>query len=192
MAGAAVIIVAIYFIRNSLQLHEYLTDKHFDHMGKLLVLLSLVYLYFNINEYLGPAFKMVGVEGEHITELFVGKYATMYWLVQILGLALPIIVLIFPKGRKPFPILIISFLVILGAWFKRYLIVIPSLQHPYLPIQDVDESFRHYIPTWEEWAITFASFAGVLLIITFLIRIFPVIPIWETAKEEQDIKLKTV
>ena len=192
MAGAAVIIVAIYFIRNSLQLQEYLTDKHFDHMGKLLVLLSLVYLYFNINEYLGPAFKMVGVEGEHITELFVGNYATMYWLVQILGLVIPIIVLIFPQGRKPIPILIISFLVILGAWFKRYLIVIPSLQHPYLPIQDVEESFRHYIPTWEEWAITFASFAGVLLIITFLIRIFPVIPIWETVKEEKEIKMKAI
>ena len=190
--GAAVIIVAIYFIRNSLQLQEYLTDKHFDHMGKLLVLLSLVYLYFNINEYLGPAFKMVGVEGEHITELFVGNYATMYWLVQILGLVIPIIVLIFPQGRKPIPILIISFLVILGAWFKRYLIVIPSLQHPYLPIQDVEESFRHYIPTWEEWAITFASFAGVLLIITFLIRIFPVIPIWETVKEEKEIKMKAI
>ena len=192
MTGAAVIIVAIYFIRNSLQLQEYLTDKHFDHMGKLLVLLSLVYLYFNINEYLGPAFKMVGVEGEHITELFVGNYATMYWLVQILGLVIPIIVLIFPQGRKPIPILIISFLVILGAWFKRYLIVIPSLQHPYLPIQDVEESFRHYIPTWEEWAITFASFAGVLLIITFLIRIFPVIPIWETVKEEKEIKMKAI
>ena len=190
MAGAAVIIVAMYFIRNSLDLREYLTDKHFERMGRLLVLLSLVYLYFNINEYLGPAFKMVGVEGEHITELFFGKYAAMYWLVQIFGLVLPIVVLIFPKGRKPVPILIISFLVILGAWFKRFLIVIPSLQHPYLPIQDVDESYYHYIPTWEEWAITFASFAGVLLIITFLIRIFPVIPIWEMAKEKEDIKTK--
>jgi Ni/Fe-hydrogenase subunit HybB-like protein len=184
MAGAAVIIVAMYFIRNALNLKEYINDKIFDHMGKLLVLLSLVYLYFNINEYLGPAFKMVGVEGEHIIELFFGKYASMYWLVQIFGLILPIVILIFAWGRKPLPMLIISFLVLLGAWFKRFLIVIPSLQHPYLPIQDVDESYRHYIPSWEEWAITFASFAGCLLIITFLIRLLPVIPIWETKKED--------
>ncbi len=184
MAGAAVIIVAMYFIRNSLDLKEYITDKTFDHMGKLLVLLSLVYLYFNINEYLGPAFKMVGVEGEHIIELFVGKYAGMYWLVQIFGLVLPIVILIIPWGRKPIPMVVVSFLVLLGAWFKRFLIVIPSLQHPYLPIQDVDESYRHYIPTWEEWAITFASFAAVLLIITFLVRLLPVIPIWETKGED--------
>lgn len=184
MVGVAVILVAMYFIRKSFQLNEYITDNHFDKMGKLLVLVSLIYLYFNINEYLGPVFKMVGVEGEHITELFFGKYAIMYWLVQIVGLILPIVLLIFNKARKPFPILIISFCVILGAWFKRFLIVIPSLQHPYLPIQDVDESYRHYIPSWEEWSITFASFAGVLLIITIFIRLFPIVPIWETIKEK--------
>ncbi len=185
MAGAAVIIVAMYFIRIALNLKEYLNDKLFDHMGKLLVMLSLVYLYFNINEYLGPAFKMVGVEGEHIIELFFGKYAGMYWMVQIFGLILPIVVMIFKWGRRPLPMLVLSFMILLGAWFKRFLIVIPSLQHPYLPIQDVDESYRHYIPTWEEWAITCASFAAVLLIITFLIRLFPVIPIWELKEEKE-------
>ncbi len=190
MAGAAVIVIAMFFIRRSLKLQEYITDLHFDRMGKLLVLLSLVYLYFNINEYLGPAFKMVGVEGEHITELFFGKYAFMYWLVQIFGMVLPIVVLIFQKARRPLPLLIISFLVIIGAWVKRYLIVIPSLQHPYLPIQDVDESYLHYVPTWEEWAITFASFAGVLLIITVLIKLVPVIPMWEIA-EEEDLKTES-
>ena len=191
MAGAAIIIVAMYFIRNALDLKEYITDKTFDHMGKLLVLLSLVYLYFNLNEYLGPAFKMVGVEGEHIIELFFGTYSGMYWMVQIFGLILPIVLLIPKIGRKPLPMLIISIFVLLGAWLKRFLIVIPSLQHPYLPIQDVDESYRHYYPTWEEWAITFASFAGCLLIITIFIRLVPVIPIWELKKSEnsnQEIK----
>jgi Ni/Fe-hydrogenase subunit HybB-like protein len=184
MVGAGVIVVAMFFIRRTLGLKKYITEKHFDHMGKLLVLLSLVYLYFNINEFLGPAFKMVGVQGEHITELFTGKYAPMYWMVQIFGLILPILVMIPRQGRKPIPILIVSFFIILGAWFKRFLIVIPSLQHPYLPIQNVDESYRHYFPTWEEWAICAASVAGVLLIITLLMKVFPVIPIWEMAEEK--------
>jgi molybdopterin-containing oxidoreductase family membrane subunit len=184
MVGAGVIVVAMFFIRKALGLEKYITEKHFDHMGKLLVLLSLVYLYFNINEFLGPAFKMVGVEGEHITELFTGKYAPMYWMVQIFGLILPILVMLPRQGRKPIPMLIVSFFVIMGAWFKRFLIVIPSLQHPYLPIQNVDESYRHYFPTWEEWAICAASLAGVLLIITLFMKIFPVIPIWEVAEEK--------
>ncbi len=177
MAGAAVIIFAMYIMRTQLNLKKYITSFHFEKMGKLLVLLSLVYLYFNINEYLGPAFKMVGVEGEHITELFTGKYAPMYWFVQLGGLILPIIFMIFKPFRKPLPLFIISLFIILGAWFKRFLIVIPSLQHPYLPIQGVDESYLHYNPTWEEWIITLSSFAWFLLIITVLIKLFPVIPV---------------
>ena len=187
MAGAAVIIVAMYLIRIHLKLKDYITEMHFEKMGRLLVLLSLVYLYFNINEYLGPAFKMVGVEGEHITELFTGKYAPMYWFVQIGGLILPIVLLIFKPFRKPLPIFIISILVVLGAWFKRFLIVIPSLQHPYLPIQNVDESYLHYNPTWEEWAITMSSFAWFLLIITVLIKLFPVIPILKEKLEPETV-----
>lgn len=179
MLGAAVIIIAMYFIRKSFKLEDFITIDHFDKMGKIVVLLSLVYLYFNINEYLGPAFKMVGVEGEHITELFSGSYATMYWLVQIPGLMLPILIMLFKRGRQPFVIMIVSFFILMGAWFKRFLIVIPSLQHPYLPIQDVDESYLHYYPSWEEWSITIASFAGVLLIITVLLKLFPIIPIQE-------------
>jgi molybdopterin-containing oxidoreductase family membrane subunit len=190
MAGAAAIIIAMYIIRLSLNLKKYITERHFENMGKLLVLLSLVYLYFNINEYLGPAFKMVGVEGEHITELFVGKYAPLYWFVQLGGLVFPIILMIFKPFRKPLPIFIISIFVILGAWFKRFLIVIPSLQHPYLPIQGVDESYLHYNPTWEEWAITFSSFAWFLLIITVLIKLFPVIPILKP-KEEQKLNVES-
>ena len=177
--------MAMYLIRKYLKFDAYITNMHFDKMGRLLVLLSLVYLYFNINEYLGPAFKMVGVEGEHITELFVGTYAPMYWFVQLGGLIFPIIFLLFKKMRRPLPMVIISIFVILGAWFKRFLIVIPSLQHPYLPIQGVDESYLHYYPTWEEWAITLASFASLLLMITVLIKLFPVIPIQEDKLESE-------
>lgn len=187
MAGAAAIIFTMYLMRKHLKLEAYITEYHFDKMGRLLVLLSLVYLYFNINEYLGPAFKMVGVEGEHITELFVGKYAPLYWFVQLGGLVFPIILLIIKPFRKPLPLFIISLFVILGAWIKRFLIVIPSLQHPYLPIQGVDESYLHYNPTWEEWAITLSSFAWLLLIITVLIKLFPVIPIQEKKEESKTV-----
>jgi len=192
MLGAAVIIIAMFFVRRSFNLQDFISNDHFDKMGKILVMLSLVYLYFNINEYLGPAFKMVGVEGEHITELFSGDYATMYWLVQIPGLMLPILIMLFKRGRQPFIIMIVSFFVLMGAWFKRFLIVIPSLQHPYLPIQDVDESYLHYYPTWEEWAITLASFAGVLLIISLLLKLFPIIPIQEYINQDKTNKEQTV
>ncbi len=53
-AGVAAVIIAMFIFRKFFNLQDYLTEKHFNLMGKLLVLVSLVYLYFNINEYLVP------------------------------------------------------------------------------------------------------------------------------------------
>ena len=77
-------------------------------------------------------------------------------------------------------------MVVIGAWFKRYLIVTPTLLHPFLPMQEVPEKFKHYFPSWEEWAIAMGSLAGALLIITIFVRIFPIIPIQETITEEHE------
>ena len=88
--------------------------------------------------------------------------------------------------RKPLPITIIAVVVLVGAWFKRYLIVVPVQQHPYLPIQNVPESFHHYTPSVAETMITIASFLLVLIIITVLSKLFPVIPIWEMKESHEN------
>ena len=186
MVGAGGVISAMYILRKSYNLKDFITDDHFDKMGKLLVLLSMVYLYFNINEYFIPAYKMKGTEAEHLHELFTGSYSTMFWSVQILGMMVPIIVLLFAKGRKPLPMFIMSLLVIVGAWFKRFLIVIPTLNHPFFPKDQAPEEWIHYSPTIAEWSITLGTLAGALLIITFFVRYFPIIPIQETYDERNE------
>lgn len=187
MVGCAGVIAVMYVLRNHYNLQKYITEKHFDNMGKLLVLLSLIYLYFNINEYLVGGYKMKVAEGAQLFDLFVGRFAPMFWLVQVGGMLIPIVVLLFTKGRKPIPIFIISLMVVVGAWFKRFLIVTPTLLHPFIPMNSVPEKWTHYSPTFAEWSITCASLAGALLIITIFVRLFPVIPIWEIA-EEQNIE----
>ena len=183
MVGAAGVITAMAVFRQFLNMKAYFTDDHFDKMGRLLVVLSFVYLYFNINEYFIPAYKLKGIESEHLQELFVGNFAPLFWSVQIFGMILPIIVLLFKKGRKPLPMLLMSVLVIVGAWFKRFLIVVPTLNHPYIPIQRVPEDWLHYYPTFQEWFITLGTVTGALLIITLFVRLFPIVPILETAEE---------
>lgn len=184
VAGAAAVIIAMFIFRNKYKLKAYITDYHFDKMGKLLVLVSLVYLYFNLNEYLVPAYKMETAEKAHLDALFTGQYAWMFWLTQIGGLVIPIVLLLFKSMRKPKAITIIAILALLGAWFKRYLIVVPTQLHPFRPIQNVPEYFHHYFPTIYEILITLGAFGLTLMIITFLSKLFPIIPIWELAKEK--------
>jgi len=186
LVGAGGVVVAMYVFRKAYKLEKYITEMHFDKMGKIVVLLALLYLYFNINEYLVPAFKMKKPEEAHLNQLFAGEFAPLFWFAICVGMLIPIAIMLFKKGRKPIPMFIAGVMVVVGAWFKRYLIVTPTLLHPFLPMYNVPQSYHHYFPSWEEWAIAIGSLAGALLVITFFARVFPIIPIHETITEQHE------
>ena len=186
LVGAGGVVIAMYVFRRYYKLEKYITEMHFEKMGKIVVLLALLYLYFNINEYLIPAFKMKKPEEAHLTNLFAGDFAPLFWFAILVGMIIPIIILLFRSGRKPLPMFIVGIMIVVGAWFKRYLIVTPTLLHPFLPMHDSPTSYYHYFPSWEEWAIAVGSLAGALLVITFFARIFPIIPIHETIIEDEN------
>jgi len=183
VCGCAAVIIGMYFYRYNYKLKDYITDSHFDNMGKLLVLVSLIYLYFNLNEYMVPGYKMKKFEAIHLNELLSGAHAFLFWSTQLLGLVIPIILLLFKKMRKPFPMLIIGIFVLVGAWFKRYIIVVPTQEHPYLPIQNVPMNFKIYTPTLIEILVTIAPFIMVLMIVTVLSKVIPIVSIHETVEE---------
>jgi len=185
VAGVGALVAIIYVIRKAYKLEKYITDLHFDKLGKFLVLTCLIYLYFNINEYLIPEFTSKKEEITHINVLISGEYSSLFWFVIIGGLIIPIIVLLFKNGRKPLPMFLIGLLVVVGSWWKRYLIVTPTLLHPFLPIQGVPESWHHYFPSVHEWLITISTLAMCLLIITMLVRYLPIIPIQRTNDEQE-------
>lgn len=180
--GTAAVIILMFIYRVRYRLKTYFTDHHFDMMAKLLVFVSLVYLYFNINEFLVPGYKMKLAEGIHLHNLFTGGHAVMFWFAQIAGLVLPILLLLLKPFRKPVPLFILSMIVLVASWFKRVVIVVPTLEHPFLPIQNVPDYFMHYKPTSNEIVITAFGFVAAMMIITLLAKLFPVIPLWEYAE----------
>ncbi len=188
VAGIGALVTVVYVIRKFYKLENYITDYHFDKLGKFLVLACLIYLYFNINEYVIPEFTSKKEEITHLNHLYSGQFAPLFWFVNIGGLIIPIIVLLFKKGRKPLAMFIMGLLVVLGSWWKRFLIVTPTLLQPFLPIQGVPEKWHHYFPSFHEWIITFGTLAMALLIITVLVRYLPIIPIQRTANEQEALK----
>ena len=93
-AGTACVIIAMFVFRKAYGFQKYITEEHFNNMGKLLVFLCLIYAYFNVNEYLIPAYKMRGAEAKLLNDLFTGPSSPIYWSVQIFGMAIPAILLI--------------------------------------------------------------------------------------------------
>lgn len=184
VCGVAAVIIVMYFIRENFKMQKYLTLGHFDKIGKLMVLVSIIYFYFNLNEFLVPGYKMEEFSAVEIKDLFTGDYAPMFWFAQIGGIILPIVLLLFKRMRKPLPMLIIAVIALIASWYKRLIIIVPTMANPYLPKQYVRDKWLVYKPTLIETMITMGSVILTIMIITILVKLFPVMPIWEMAKEE--------
>jgi len=190
-SGGAAVLVAMWALRRAMHLEEYIQPVHFRKLGKLLLACTLVYLYFNINEYLTVGYKLEGFERDLVESLFIGRYARMFWSVQLLGVIIPIAVLmIFLLVRKlerfsVGAVGISSVLIVIGAWVKRFLIVVPTLETPFLPAQRIPAAWTHYSPTWIEWAIVGGALAGFLLAYSLVAKFFPIVSIWETREHDQ-------
>ena len=121
--------------------------------------------------------------GEYLNALFYGSHAILYWSVQVLGLFIPVVMLAFKRIRNSIPLIVIaSSLIVIGAMVKRYIIVIPTLLHPYIPIQNPPAGYGSYFPSLIEWSIALASVAGFMLVYTLFSKLFPIITLWETAE----------
>ena len=193
-SGTAGVIFSMYVLRRVFHLQEYVEELHFRNLGLLLLAFSLIYLYFNINEYLTAGYKLEGSERLLMDRLFVGDYAVLFWVAQSLCVFIPAAVMIAVLGFKRYHRYIIpgvvlsSALVIVGAWAKRYIIVVPTLRSPYLPSgQRLPWEWTHYNPTWVEWSITAAAVAGFALIYTLMAKLFPIVSIWETREQRERV-----
>jgi Ni/Fe-hydrogenase subunit HybB-like protein len=182
-SGTAAIITAMAVFRRAYRLERYLTLDHFRKLALLLLALTLLYVYFTLSEYLTTWYGGLATEARML-ELLMGRtaYGAAFWGWVAFGLFLPIGLLLFPGRRSLGSIVTASVLINVGMWVKRYLIVVPTLETPYIPASAADATI-FYFPTWIEWSITAAALATFLLLFTLFSRVFPIVSIWETAED---------
>ena len=179
-SGSGAVVVAMAVLRRVYRLENMLTLKHFDNMRKLLIALSLVWLYFMVAEYL-TTFYGQEVEEMHIFwEKFTGAFAIPFWVMFMFCFAVPFTIFL-TKGKKSIGWMVASGLIInVGMWLERYIVIVPTMTRPRL-LSGL--TMGTYTPTWVEWMITAACFAGVLLLYALFTRFFPIISIWERSEE---------
>jgi molybdopterin-containing oxidoreductase family membrane subunit len=96
------------------------------------------------------------------------------WALPLLLAWLVLSMLPWLHARPVATVVIASILVNVGMWLKRYVIVVPSMALPLLPLE-----WARYRPTWVEWSITAGAFAAFVLMYLVFSRVFPVISLWE-------------
>jgi len=105
------------------------------------------------------------------------------WAVGVLGALVFLALLPALHDHPVVSVVTASVLINVGMWLKRYVIVVPTLRDPFLPIQFVPHEWAHYTPTWIEWSVTAAALAAFVLLYLGFSKLFPVVSIWETRED---------
>jgi Ni/Fe-hydrogenase subunit HybB-like protein len=180
-SGIATLIIVIAIIRKAYGLEAYLTRRHFNNLGLLLLTMCLFWFYFTLAEYLTEFY---GAEPAPLRILMakLGQEFSPAFLAMIFFcFVIPFVVLAFPRTRTIVGTVIASILIDIGMWLERYTIVVPALTRPRLPYE-----FGLYFPTWVEWSVTLGSIAIFMLLYVVFARVFPLISVWEVREAEHE------
>jgi len=192
-SGLALLIVIMWIYRKTRNLETYITDKIFNYLAYGLLLLALFYGYFSFSEYLTEWYNLTKPYAKLWDKLTTFQaYGWLNLFHVIFALALPIIVIGVPKFRSVISITLVSLFVVLALWVKRFLIVVPVQETPFIPIEDIRTEYVHYSVSWVELALTLSGIALMILIFTIASKIAPIIPVsdLEEAHGEHKNELK--
>src|SRR3989441_6396453 len=173
-SGIAALIVAMAFVRRFLHLEEYLRPVHFENLGKLLLMMSLLWGYFTFVERLTTWYGNNSAEMAVFWETQLGSYSPLFWTMVFCNFVIPFPLLAIKKLRTVTGTVIASSTIVVGMWLERFLIVVPSLARKNLPY-----TWASYRPQPVEIMITIATFAAMTLLYTLFAKAVPMISIWE-------------
>jgi len=173
-SGIAALLVAMAIIRKLLHLDAYVLPLHFDNLGKLLFLMSLLWFYFTVSENLTTWYGNSPAEMNVFGSRVRGPFAPYFWVMVCCNFVLPFLLLSSERVRSVRTVTIASVTVLVGMWLERYLIILPTLSYPRLAA-----ATGLYKPTWVEISITLSTFAAMTMFYLIFCKLFPAIAVWE-------------
>ena len=183
-SGSAVLILCMWVFRRVYHLEEYITKKHFVAVGVIMLVLAAFFGYFTFSDYLT---KWYGSEknDELLIQLLFKEFYWPFIISNYVGVLLPLIVVGIAKFRTISNITLTSIVVIIALWLNRYIIVVPTLESPYLPIQDSRPEWLNYSATWVEWSLTATGVAVFCLLFTLASKFITIVPVTGLKGEEK-------
>ena len=171
-SGIAGVIALMALIRRLFRLESVLTPLHFDNLGKLLCTMSLIWGYFYFAEFLTVWYNRNPEEWE-VFSSYGKEFFPIFFLMVFCNFVAPFPLLCLRRVRRSIPgITAVSFLVLVGMYCERLLIVVASLARRNDPF-----IWRDYVPSPVELAVLGGSVALFGLLYMLFSKFFPIMAI---------------
>jgi molybdopterin-containing oxidoreductase family membrane subunit len=169
-AGFAMVVMVLVVVRKTMRLENLITDYHLEMMNKVILtcscLMGYAYMleaftaWYSMNDYIHHTFK----------QYIAGTYWWAGWLTISCNILIPQLLWIRKFRRSHFCMIFVAIAVTVGMWFERFVIIVISLHHDYLP-----SAWRMYKPTLVDFGILLGSFGLFFTLVLLFARVLPVI-----------------
>jgi molybdopterin-containing oxidoreductase family membrane subunit len=173
--GFAMVLQCMIPARKLYGLENLVTIRHIDVMCKFILatgsLVGYAYIMeFFIAWYSGNPYELQ----TFVSRAFTGDYIWAYWTMMTCNLIIPQVFWIKWCRQTPWFVLIIVTFVNVGMWYERFVIIVQSTSHDFLP-----SSWGLFFPTWVDWLQMIGDFGLFFTLTLLFVRFLPMIAIAE-------------
>lgn len=168
VSGLAAIILALIFARRFLGVH--VAGDVIAGLGRYFKILLPVLFYLLFCEFLTVGFANTPAHSMVLKELFLGRFAWIFWFDMALGIIIPYLIIASPFGNRTAAIGVVSLLSFLGVFAERIDIILPSFFHPAIMNLRTPTTYN---PTWVEYSLIAGLFALGVILFIFASKVMP-------------------
>jgi Ni/Fe-hydrogenase subunit HybB-like protein len=173
-AGFAMVLTLSIPVRKVFGLEDFITMRHLDNMGKILLATGLIVGYGYMMEAFSAYYSSNQYERFMILNRMTGPYAPVYWCLILCNIVTPQFLWFRKVRSKVGALFAIAMVVNMGMWLERFVIVVTSLHRDFLP-----SSWGMYYPTRWDFATFFGTIGLFVTLLFLFIRFLPLISIYE-------------
>ena len=188
-AGAATVLVTLFFLRKYGGYEDYITLDQIWGLGKLMFALSLLWFWFWFSSFIILWYGKKPNEQAALELLMIGPYLVPFYVSFILNFLVPFLTMIWNPVRKSLwgpPLIATS--VLIGTLFDRIRLYVASYSVPgigdpavvkhELSVQQV-EAMSPVLPDVADVMIIVGALSGAVLVYLLASRLVPIVSIWE-------------
>jgi len=173
-SGFAMVMVLAIPIRAVYGLEDFITLRHLQNMAKVMLATGLIVAYGYLMEAFMAWYSAGQYERYMMLNRITGPYGAAYLGLILTNVLIPQLLWLKRVRKSVLALWCIAFIVNIGMWLERFVIVVTSLSRDFLP-----SSWDMYYPTVWDWS-TFIGTIGLFFALLFLfLRFLPMISIFE-------------
>jgi Ni/Fe-hydrogenase subunit HybB-like protein len=185
LSGFAMVLTLAIPIRRFFHLEDMITARHLENCAKVLLATGWIVAYSYFAETFTTWYSGDPFEIAMMRDRLAGAYAPIYWAVLFCNVVVPQTLWWRAARRSVAWLFVLSILVNLGMWMERFVIVVQSMHHDFLP-----SSWGMFRPTGWDWTHLLGSIGFFAFLFMLFIRFLPSISIYEMREQARERALE--